>query len=77
MTEVELTSGFRCPVCHSSRVELPDESTDATPVSCANCEAMLGAWGDVRHADGPMLSTKAEQDLKDALQGAVPELKTK
>ena len=77
MSEVELTSGFRCPICSGTRVDVPEASTDSTPVSCANCNAELGTWGDVRHADGPLLSAKAEHEVKQALQSAVPDWKAK
>ena len=76
MKIIELTSGFTCPVCSGNQIKLPDEHTDDTPVECANCEATVGAWGDIRRAREPLLSKKAEQDLRDILK-AVPEASTK
>ena len=72
MTQVDLTSGFRCPVCNGNQIDMPESPTDETPVSCANCSAVLGAWGTVRQAQGSLLSKKAEQDVKEVLQAAVP-----
>lgn len=63
-----LTSSFTCPVCTGNRIELPEGYTDDTTVKCADCEAELGRWGNVRDTDGPQLSKRAEQDVKDALK---------
>jgi hypothetical protein len=77
MSVVDLTSGFRCPVCNGNQVELPAASPDDASVSCANCNAILGTWREVRDAEGPMLSKKAEQVVKDVLQAAVPNWQVK
>jgi hypothetical protein len=77
MTATDLISGFRCPICNGNQVELADVHKDETPVSCANCNAALGTWGEVRQAEGPLLSKKAEQDVKEVLQAAVPDWQTK
>lgn len=77
MAEIELTSGFTCPVCKGNRIELPDTHTDDTAVECANCQAKLGSWGAVREAEGPLISAKAQQDIKEVLQAAVPGWQTK
>ncbi len=77
MTTVDLTSGFRCPVCNGNQVEVPEPRADETPVSCAKCNAALGIWGEVRQAEGPLLSKKAEQDVKEVLQAALPDWQTK
>jgi hypothetical protein len=63
-----LTSSFTCPTCSGNRVELPETYTDDSPVKCADCGADLGRWGDVRDTAGPVLSKRAEQDVKDALK---------
>jgi hypothetical protein len=77
MAEIELTSGVTCPVCKGNRIELPDTHTDETAVECSNCQATLGTWGEVREAAGPLLSMRAQQDIKEVLQAAVPEWQTK
>jgi hypothetical protein len=77
MKIIELTSGFTCPVCSGNQVNLPDEHTDETLVECANCEASVGSWGDIRRAREPMLSKKAEQDVKDILKAVAPDETTK
>jgi hypothetical protein len=76
MMIVELTSGFTCPVCSGNQIRLPDDFTDDTPVECANCETTLGSWGDIRRSREPLLSKKAEQDVKDILKAVTPEGKT-
>jgi hypothetical protein len=73
MKIVELTAGFTCPVCSGNRVQLPAEVTDATPVECANCEATVGVWGDVRRAREPLLSKRAEQDVRDVIKAIAPD----
>lgn len=77
MTAIEIRSGFRCPVCNCNQVELPQAGTDETPVSCANCDATLGTWGEVRRAEGPLFSKKAEQDIKEVIHAAVPQWQPK
>lgn len=64
----ELTSSFTCPICSGNRVELPEGFVDDTPVKCADCGADLGPWVNVRDTDEPILSKRAEQDVKDALK---------
>jgi hypothetical protein len=76
MQIVELTAGLTCPVCSGNQINLPDEPTDETPVECANCEATVGTWGDIRRAREPMLRKRAAQDVKEILK-AVPEGFTK
>ena len=77
MPAIDIESGFRCPVCNGNQVELPQASTDQTLVSCANCNAAVGTWGEVRQAEGPLLSKKAEQDIKEVIHAAVPDWQTK
>ena len=77
MPAIDIKSSFRCPVCNGNQIELPQKGTDETLVSCANCNAALGTWGEVRRAEGPLLSKKAEQDIKEVIHAAVPHWQTK
>jgi hypothetical protein len=77
MKIIELTSGFTCPVCSGNRIRLPDEATDVTPVECDNSETTVGSWGDIRHAREPLLSKRAEQEMKDVLKAVTPDDQTK
>lgn len=65
---IELTSSFTCPNCSGNRVELPEGYGDDSRTICADCGADLGIWGDVRDTYKPVLSKRAEQDMKDALK---------
>ncbi len=38
----------RCRECGSNRFIVPDHSTDESLVTCADCGAGIGRWGDVR-----------------------------
>jgi hypothetical protein len=77
MKTIELTSGFTCPVCSANQIRLPGDYTDETPVECANCETTVGSWGDIRQAREPLLSKRAEQDVKEILQAVNPDGETK
>jgi len=39
---------LRCPKCGSNRLVVPDHSTDDSLVTCADCGAEIGRWGDIR-----------------------------
>jgi hypothetical protein len=39
---------LRCRECGSDRFIVPDHSTDESLVTCADCDAEIGRWGDVR-----------------------------
>ena len=41
-------SPLRCHKCGSTRFIVPDHSTDDSLVTCADCGAGIGRWGDVR-----------------------------
>ena len=41
-------SPLRCGKCGSNRFVVPDHSTDDSLVTCADCGAGIGRWGDVR-----------------------------
>ena len=41
-------SPLRCRKCGSNRFVVPDHSTDDSLVTCADCGAGIGRWGDVR-----------------------------
>ena len=77
MAIIELTTSFTCPVCDTRRVTLPDVATGDSPVTCANCQAELGSWDEVREATGPLLSQRAGQNVKQVLRAAVPDWQTK
>ena len=38
----------RCRKCGSNRLTVPAHSTDDSLVTCADCDAEIGRWGDVR-----------------------------
>jgi predicted nucleic acid-binding Zn ribbon protein len=39
---------LRCPKCGSNKFVVPDHSTNDSLVTCADCGAEIGRWGDVR-----------------------------
>jgi predicted nucleic acid-binding Zn ribbon protein len=39
---------LRCRECGSDRFIVPDHSTDESLVTCADCDAEIGRWGDIR-----------------------------
>jgi len=39
---------LRCPKCGSNKFVVPDHSTGDSLVTCADCGAGIGRWGDVR-----------------------------
>jgi hypothetical protein len=39
---------LRCPKCGSNKFIVPDNSTDDSLVTCADCGDMIGRWGDIR-----------------------------
>ena len=41
-------SPLRCRKCGSNRFVVPDHSTADSLVTCADCGAEIGCWGDVR-----------------------------
>ncbi len=42
------TCPLRCRKCGSNRFVVPDHSTDESLVTCTDCGARIGRWGDVR-----------------------------
>ena len=42
------TFPLRCRKCGSDRFVVPDHSTDDSLVTCTDCGARIGRWGDVR-----------------------------
>jgi len=41
-------SRLRCPKCDSNKFVVPDNSTADSLVTCADCGAGIGRWGDIR-----------------------------
>jgi predicted nucleic acid-binding Zn ribbon protein len=41
-------SPLRCSNCGSNKFVVPDRSTDDSLVTCTDCGAGIGRWGDVR-----------------------------
>jgi predicted nucleic acid-binding Zn ribbon protein len=41
-------SPLRCRKCGSNRFIVPDKSTDDSLITCADCRAGLGRWGEIR-----------------------------
>ncbi len=41
-------SPLKCRKCGSNRFVVPDHATDESLVTCTNCSARIGRWGDVR-----------------------------
>ena len=39
---------LRCPKCGSNKFVVPDNSTDDSLVTCADCGAEIGRWGNIR-----------------------------
>jgi hypothetical protein len=39
---------LRCDKCGGNRITVPDHSTDESIVTCTDCGADLGRWGDLR-----------------------------
>ena len=39
---------LRCPKCGSNKFVVPDNSTDESLITCADCGARIGRWGDIR-----------------------------
>ena len=63
-----LKSDTKCPVCSATTLNLPEDFTDESSTTCANCGAALGKWGTLKDARGPIVSDKAEQSIREALK---------
>jgi hypothetical protein len=38
-----------CKSCGTIYLEIPDDASDSTPISCSTCGAHLGTWGALQH----------------------------
>lgn len=57
----DMTVTFSCSSCGTPIPKLPDDSTDETEVTCANCGLRIGTWGEIKVA--------GMQKAKDHMQG--------
>ena len=46
--EADMHVPLRCRKCGSNKFVVPDHATDDSLVTCADCGAGVGRWGDVR-----------------------------
>jgi hypothetical protein len=47
-----------CKTCGTIYLDIPDDATESTPISCSSCGVHLGTWGDL------------QDDLNDQLRGS-------
>ena len=48
MTRVPLDGKLDCKACGTIQMDIPADATDSTPISCSNCGAYLGRWGELQ-----------------------------
>ena len=37
-----------CKRCGTISLEIPDDATDETPISCSSCGELMGTWGELQ-----------------------------
>jgi hypothetical protein len=48
MSEFKIT--ITCTKCGSNDVEVPDDATDESMVTCKGCQTEVGTWGELKQA---------------------------
>lgn len=43
-----LNEQLECPTCGKITLDIPDDATENTPISCSQCGTVLGTWGDLQ-----------------------------
>jgi DNA-directed RNA polymerase subunit RPC12/RpoP len=59
---------FRCTNC-GTKAEWPDDAVDSTKITCKNCGADHGTYGDLRHKAIEATKAHVAGLVKDAFKG--------
>ena len=59
---------LHCPKCGGNDLEIPDDATDDSLVTCASCGAVLGRWGDAQRQAMEAAYGKASEEIGNALR---------
>ncbi len=43
-----LNDKLDCKACGTIQMDIPDNTTENTPILCSNCGAFLGTWGELQ-----------------------------
>jgi uncharacterized Zn finger protein len=65
MSEFKIT--ITCTNCGSNDVEVPDDATDESMVTCKNCQKEVGSWGELRQAVINRVKDEAVSEVKEQL----------
>lgn len=53
-----------CKHCGSNDLEIPDDATDESMVTCKGCNTEVGKWGDVQQAAKDAARDEIDGELK-------------
>lgn len=48
MSKLRLDNKLDCKACGTIQMEIPDEPSEQTRITCSNCGAYLGTWGELQ-----------------------------
>ena len=60
-----------CKKCGRNKFTIPENPTDDSPVTCADCGSELARWGDVQTAMDKAASEEGPEAVKDVLRKAL------
>ena len=67
---IPVTVTFECQKCGGTKLSLPDDYSDDSIASCANCGTALGRWGDIRQAAAHKITENVADSLRNTLRDA-------
>jgi DNA-directed RNA polymerase subunit RPC12/RpoP len=62
--KIDIPVEIRCAKCGQKSLS-PETMQDDSPVTCSNCEAQIGSWGDVKKAALQSVVEQIKKKLKD------------